>query len=125
MASFALEVKGWVDFEVERIFDNQDSARRFGAEQCSQNHWRIRHIERNVLVYQYNPLETIEREALLEINRFQRSEQWIRSMQERTEQARIQRSRLADIASRQRQQRRPKKKKRQTVESINWMVEGF
>ena len=125
MASFALEVKGWVEFEVERTFDDQDSAHRFGVERYSQNDWRIRHLGRDVLVYEYNPVQTIECAALLEINRFQRSEQWIRSMRERAEQAQIQRRRLASIASRQRQQQRPKKKKQQIMERINWMSEGF
>lgn len=132
MSLFTLEVKGWVDFEVERTFDDQDSAHRFGIEQYSQNDWRIRHLERDVLVYEYNSLETIQCAALLEINRFERSEQWIHSMQERAERAeraQIQRRRLATIASRQtqhqRQRQRSKKKKKQITERINWMIEGF
>lgn len=123
--AFALEVKGWVDFEVEKIFDSQTAAQLFGAEQYPQNDWRIRHIERNVVVHEHNSFQLIEKTVQLEIGRFQRSEDWVRQRSERMEQAARLRTRLSNVATRQRRDQRDKKNKQQILERVNWMVEGF
>lgn len=123
--TFALEVKGWIDFEVEKEFDDQTSAKRFGTEQYPQNDWRVRHIERDLVVYESNSLQIIEQAVQLEFGRFQRSEDWVRQRQEQIQQAARMRTRLSQVATRQRRCQRDKKKKRHVVERINWLAEGF
>ena len=117
--SFVLEVKGWVNFEFERSFDDILGARRFANERYSQNAWRIRDLVSDIVLHEHDPTQTIEDAALSESNRFVRFENWMQGESRR---------RLANIATRQRRsQVRPQriKKKQSVVETVNWMVEGF
>ena len=100
MSEFSLEIDNWGEWNTEGYFLTLPQAVEFGKEFFAQNVWRVVDRYSDANVFSYDPFYQIELAASAEIARFNSIEEW--RMNCDRSQARRQRTRMSDIASRQR-----------------------
>ena len=150
MEKYSLEVENWGNYELVKDFSSVELAKRHGTSNFPQNEWRVFNRTAGRVVHRHDPFSEIAAEASQHLQRFADTEMWRQRFADRAAHevvARQQRSRLAEVAQRQRRDQRDWAGRSRTLqrygadyyddeeydderldlvrEKVNWQQEGF
>lgn len=113
MTKYSLEVENWNKYEHVKDFSSINLAKKHGTDNFPQNKWRLFDRIEGCVVYDYNPMEHIGKEALQHLERFDNTDKWRNKF-----------ARMTEIARRQRQsQRNRAEERRQRLSGFRFVDE--